>query len=233
MFICAVNKMSLLDYPGKTSTIVFTGACNLACGYCHNPSFVKAEDLSKLSKAKIPEEVFFNFLNSRKGLLEAVSICGGEPTIHQDLPDFIQKIKEMGYLVKLDTNGTNPKMLAKLMNEKLLDFIAMDLKYHESNTKLLGKGLDMEKVKESIQLIMDSNINYEFRSTILPAYHTNNVLKKMGKMIEGAKKWALQSFRPHKTLNPKFEELNSFSSANLLEIKKILSTYADRIEIRQ
>ena len=129
MQLSAIKKSTLLDYPGKLATIIFTPGCNLRCRFCHNPEFVLPEELEKIRHDFIGEEVFFRFLQTRVGFLDGVVICGGEPTIHKDLPEFCQKIKNLGFLVKLDTNGSNPEMLELLLEQKLVDYIAMDIKH--------------------------------------------------------------------------------------------------------
>lgn len=158
MQLSAIKKSTLLDYPGKIATIVFTPGCNLRCGFCHNPEFVLIEEIEKIRHDFISEEIFFRFLSTRIGFLDGVVICGGEPTIHTDLPEFCRRIKDLGFLVKLDTNGSNPEMLEKLLNQELVDYIAMDIKHTfdkyseitENRIKILAKSTSY-KNQESLE----------------------------------------------------------------------------------
>ncbi|MBR2386976.1 anaerobic ribonucleoside-triphosphate reductase activating protein, partial [bacterium] len=164
MLIGGVEKTSLIDYPEKLTAVVFTIGCNFRCGYCHNPELIKLKEDSKI----LDEEDFFAYLEKRKGLLDAVTITGGEPTLQNDLADFIKRVKDMGFLVKLDTNGCSPEILEKLINEKLLDYIAMDIKNSIDNyNKVVRNFTDKEKILKSINLIMNSGVDYEFRTTTL------------------------------------------------------------------
>lgn len=168
MHLTAVQKTTLLDYPGKVATLVFTPGCNLRCGFCHNPEFVLPERLEKIRHDFIPEEVFFRFLETRKDFLDGVVICGGEPTIHQDLPVFCKRIKDLGFLVKLDTNGSAPEMIEHLLDQNLVDYIAMDLKNpFEKYTSLTGKEIDISRYRRSIELLMTQAPDYEFRTTLI------------------------------------------------------------------
>ncbi|PCI25457.1 anaerobic ribonucleoside-triphosphate reductase activating protein [Candidatus Peregrinibacteria bacterium] len=233
MLISAVNKMTLLDYPGKTAAIIFTAGCNFRCGYCHNAQFVLPEKIKDIKNDFIEFSAVKNFLSQRIGLIDGVTFCGGEPTIHQDLEQCMKEVKDMGFLVKLDTNGTRPEIINSLIEKGIVDFIAMDIKYFEKNTKLLGDFYPEKKIKESIALIQHAkNIDYEFRSTILPKYHTPEVLDKMGQMIQGAKTWSLQNFRAIETLNTEFQKYQSFHEDDLEKLRIQLSKYADTILIR-
>ncbi|MBT4936345.1 anaerobic ribonucleoside-triphosphate reductase activating protein, partial [Candidatus Peregrinibacteria bacterium] len=192
MLIAALNKLTLLDYPGKTAAIIFTAGCNMRCGYCHNAQFVLPEEIQKQKKDLMPWEEVRSFLKKRKGLLDGVVISGGEPTLQKDLKEKIKEIKSMGFLVKLDTNGTGPQIIKELLQENFLDFIAMDIKGSEAvYHQICGKKIDIKAIEKSIEIIMNSGIDYEFRSTILPEYHSKDVLCEMGRMIQGSKTWAL------------------------------------------
>ena len=173
MFIGGLQKVTLIDYPGKIACTVFCLGCNFRCGFCYNKELVLPEKTK--SQIKIPEKEFFNFLKGRKNLLQGVTVSGGEPTIYEDLPDFIKKIKKLDYFVKLDTNGSNPEMLKDLIEKKLIDYVAMDIKAPLINTKytqITGiKGI-LNKVKKSIKIIKNSGLDYEFRTTIVPTFHT-------------------------------------------------------------
>ena len=190
VMIGGLQKVTLLDYPGQVACTVFLKGCNLRCPYCHNPALVipgeETEDIS--------QEDFFSFLASRKGKLDGVCITGGEPTLHPELPDLIRNIRYQGFLVKLDTNGTNPKMLKALLQDRLLDYVAMDIKncpfrYEETC------GADvMERVKESAALLMGGDVECEFRTTVCAPFHTPTELEEIGKWLRGAKHYYIQPF---------------------------------------
>ncbi len=231
MKIGGINTLTLLDFPGKVSAIVFTAGCNFRCGYCHNVQFVLPDQIEKLKGSFIPEEKFFNFLDQRKGLLDGVVVSGGEPTIHPDLPDFLKKIKEKGFLTKLDTNGTNPKMLQKLLEEKLLDYIAMDIKMPlDEYESLTGLKIHTDSLRECVELIKNSDIDYEFRTTIINEFHDTETLERIFKDIGHVKNFTLQNFRPEKTLDPKFGEFHACTSEKLETLKTIAEKYVDNLE---
>lgn len=168
MQISAIKKSTLLDYPGKLATIIFTPGCNLRCGFCHNPEFVLPEEVEKIRHDFISEEIFFRFLKTRVGFLDGVVICGGEPTIHADLPQFCQKIKDLGFLVKLDTNGSNPEVIEGLLDQKLVDYVAMDVKHSfDQYREITGKNIDILRYKKSMELIKTRAPDYEFRTTVI------------------------------------------------------------------
>lgn len=232
MFISALDKFTTLDYPNHLACIIFTGGCNLRCSYCHNAEMVLPELVKKIENP-IPFQTVLNFLESRVGMLDGVVICGGEPTVQLDLADRIAEIKVRGFKVKLDTNGTNPQVLQKLIKRNLLDYIAMDLKDSLPYRKqLVGTDISKETVEKSIEIIMKSGLEYEFRSTILPAFHNLETMKKMGNSIKGAKKWAIQRFRSGKTLNEMFAGLEEFEGDEMEFIKNQLAEYAEMIEVR-
>ncbi|MCX6740127.1 MAG: anaerobic ribonucleoside-triphosphate reductase activating protein [Candidatus Parcubacteria bacterium] len=227
--IAGLQKMTLMDYPGKVAAAVFLGGCNFRCGFCHNPALV---DL-KSDLPLIPEATFWDFLQKRLGLLEGVVVSGGEPLIHSDLPEFIKKIKALGYAVKLDTNGLNFPLLEKILREKLVDFIAMDIKGSLAQYPVICQvTTGLENIKKSIDLIMASGLDYEFRSTVMPKYHTPAILEQMGQMIKGAKKYSLQNFRNQQTLNPDFSQERPFKVNELEELRQIALKYVLECEIR-
>ena len=190
MKIAGLQKLSLIDYPDHLSAIVFIHGCNFRCAYCHNPELVSGEPEKIYSEKEV-----FDFLKERKGLLEAVTITGGEPLLYPEITDLIKKVKKLGFLVKLDTNGTNPELLQKIIDLKLVDYIAMDIKSPlERYNEITGINVDLEKIKRSIKAIMDSGLEYEFRSTLLPSLHKEKDVKEMAKLVKGAKKYCLQGF---------------------------------------
>jgi pyruvate formate lyase activating enzyme len=229
MIIAGLQKLTLLDYPGKIACIVFTQGCNFACGYCHNPEMIP---IIQDSKPGLSESSILDFLKKRGNLLDGVVISGGEPTLQKDLKNFMGKIKMLGFEIKLDTNGSNPEILEELFQADLVDYIAMDLKATLPKYKDLVKNDVAEKILQSIRIIMKSEVDYEFRSTILPIYHSEDDIREMGSLIKGAKNWYLQNFRPLKTLHPSFKKNSSFTSDELLHLKNAASEYAQHVEVR-
>jgi len=197
MKIHGINGLTLLDFPGKMACTIFTGHCNFRCPFCHNATLVLNPD----SQPLIPEDSVFELLEKRAGRLEGVAITGGEPTLNKDLPEFCAKIKEKGLLIKLDTNGYNPGMVKELIDKKLVDCIAMDIKAAPENYAA-ATGLasfNMDPIFESTDLITDSGakglIDYEFRTTVVGGIHTENDFAKIGKWLKGAKAYFLQGYR--------------------------------------
>ena len=230
MLITGFQKSTLLDYPGKIACILFTYGCNLRCEYCHNPELV----ISPYRKSSVVnEDEIFSFLKERQDLLEAVVITGGEPTLHLDLIPFIKKIKEMGYLVKLDTNGTNSKIVKEILDLDIVDYWAMDVKYEtEIYKQELEESIEYEEIEESIRLIQERGKDYEFRTTYVKGIHTLKSVKGIGKLIKGSKKYYIQNFRPGKTINPKLNNRNSFTQNELESMKKEMQKYVRNVEIR-
>ena len=227
MKLSAVQPFTALDYPGKLACIVFTVGCNFRCGYCHNPEFILPEKIRKLGDSFIPESIFFNFLEQRKGLLDAVVICGGEPTQHADLKEFIFKIKSMGFLVKLDTNGSRSDLLRELIEEKLVDYIAMDFKADlKSYPFLVGKAFCATDLLESLSLIESSGLEYEIRTTLIKELHKQEVLDLMRQTLLNTKRLRLQRFRPAHCLDPSFQAYTSFTAK---EEKNIRDFFLQRI----
>jgi pyruvate formate lyase activating enzyme len=216
MKLSAIQRFTMLDYPDRVACIAFTPGCNMRCGFCHNPEFVLPDKIAELEGNFIAEETFFNFLEKRRGLLEGVVVSGGEPTIWQDLPDFFRKIKEKGFLAKLDTNGHHPEMLRKLLEDKLVDYVAMDVKTSLAEyPKLVGGGVKPENIAQSIALLKASGIPYEFRTTLIKEIHSEQALKGMEGLLNGAERYYLQTFRPGHTLNPLFAAYHPFSEQEL------------------
>ena len=231
MLISGIQKTTLLDYPGKVACIIFTAGCNLRCQYCHNSEFVLPEKIKNIPEF-IPEEVFFNFLQTKIWLLDGVVICGGEPTLQKNLFEFCQKIKDKWFLVKLDTNGHDPEILQKLISQKCVDYIAMDIKWDFENLEdLLGVKYQKEKYFQSIEVIKNSWIEYEFRTTLIKNYHSLENFSQVVKQISGAKKYFLQNYRSGNTLNPDFTG-KSFSSQELLAFKNLAIQYIPNTFIR-
>ncbi|MCD6575898.1 MAG: anaerobic ribonucleoside-triphosphate reductase activating protein [Nanoarchaeota archaeon] len=229
MLIGGFQKVSLIDYPNKVCAIVFTQGCNFRCPYCHNPELVDPT----LFQDPIEEKEIFSFLKSRVGKLDAVEITGGEPTLQKDLITFIKKIKDMGFLIKLDTNGSNPEILEKIIKERLVDYIAMDIKAPlDKYEDVIKVKIDTSKIKKSIELIKKSNISYEFRTTIVKSLLSKGDLIKIGKLIKGAKLYILQKFIPSKTLNSHFLKEGTYGNEELRCIKNELENYVEICMIR-
>jgi pyruvate formate lyase activating enzyme len=214
MKICAIQKTTLIDYPGHVAATVFLAGCNFRCPWCYARELVFPELIAK--QPEISQDEVFEFLDEKKGYLEGIVLCGGEPTLNQELPEFIKKIKDRGFLVKLDSNGSNPKMMKKLIDDKLIDYVAMDIKLPKDRYPLVfGSALSMDDIEESIKILKNSDIDFEFRTTCAPGVHTTDDLARMakwiGEEIPGRKpKYFLQNFRPERTIDPKFESLRPF-----------------------
>ncbi len=194
MKIAGYEPFTLTDYPGKIAAIVFTQGCNFRCPFCHNGALLPAKPSSG---SLMPEDSFFDFLRCRQDKLDGVVVTGGEPTLQFDLEFFIQKIKAMGFLVKLDTNGSRPHVVKKLLDEKLLDFIAMDIKSSfESYDRLAGVKAPIKKIQESIQLIASSGVEHQFRTTFVEPLMDNSDLEKIKEIIPNGSWWVKQKFKP-------------------------------------
>ena len=227
MQILGLQKTTLLDYPGHVAATIFLGGCNMRCPFCHNMNLVNMD-----SGEQYTQEDILAFLSKRKGVLDGVCITGGEPTIHPELPDFIRSIKNIGLAVKLDTNGTNPQMLSTIIENNLVDYIAMDIK---SSPKLYGitcgvPDISISNIKDSIKLIMSSGIDYEFRTTIVSEYHTPEAISEIGQLIQGAKHYYLQSFIDSEYVPD--HSLSPLTKDTLIEYKDTLSQYATHVDIR-
>ncbi|MDR5659406.1 anaerobic ribonucleoside-triphosphate reductase activating protein [Serpentinicella sp. ANB-PHB4] len=227
MNIKGIQKSSFIDYPDKISTVYFVGGCNFRCPYCHN------RDLVNNRGEKIDESEVLNFIKQRKKFIDAICISGGEPTLQPNLCDFISKVKDEGFFVKLDTNGTKPDILKHLLDHKLIDYIAMDIKAPlEKYSKVAGAEVDVQKIKKSIQIVKDSDINYEFRTTVCKALLTKEDILNIGKMLEGSKKYCLQNFKDGEGVLCGENKLSSFDSSTMKELESTLKPYFEEIKIR-
>lgn len=217
MTIGGLMKLTLLDYPGRVACTVFTSGCNFRCPFCHNASLV---NIPQNGRQEIDEEDFFAFIQKRRGILDGVCITGGEPTIYPDLTEFIGKIKALGYKVKLDTNGSNPEKLRELTSANLVDYVAMDIKNSPEKYAMTAKcdGKTLERVRESISLLMNSGVDFEFRTTVVNELHTDADFHGIGKLIEGAPKYYLQNFKDSGDILE-----GGFSSVSASDIKRYLA----------
>lgn len=227
MNISGFTKLTLIDYPKKVACIVFTQGCNYNCGFCHNSGLIKCQ-----KNNLIDEEEIFAYLEKRKNLIEGVVISGGEPTIQKDLISFIKKIKKMGFLVKLDTNGSNPEIVKQILDENLVDYIAMDIKniFDEYNPIVNIKMVNIDKIKESICLIKNSNIDHEFRTTIMKNYHDVDKITKICEYLGKEQKYFLQNFEDSGAVLDK--SLISFTNEMLANIQNSLKEKFPNVVVR-
>ena len=229
MLIKGLQKLTLLDFPEKMACTVFTFGCNFRCPFCHNASLVLADRADAFT---ISEEEFFSFLQKRRGILEGVCITGGEPTLQPDLPDFIRKIRALGYAVKLDTNGYRPDVLKALAAEGLLDYVAMDVK---NSLPLYGKtvgipGLNVAPVEESMDFLMEGHVPFEFRTTLVRELHTPGSMTEMGRRLAGAERFFLQTFKDSGDLIG--DGLSAFEKEETEALLDALRAYVPNAQIR-
>lgn len=226
MNISGLQKLSLSDYPGFISAVIFTQGCNFNCDYCQNSSLIPNK------KGLMEEEEILDYLKKRKSILDGLVISGGEPTVQKDLKEFIIKIKEFGYKIKLDTNGSNPKVLKDLLDNNLLDYVAMDIKQDKINyEEVTGyKKYNFESIKESIKILEESKIDYEFRTTLIKNYHDLKKVENILKIIDKKSKYYLQNFEISDDVRNK--KLEGFTKEELLEIENKLKKKYPNLNIR-
>jgi pyruvate formate lyase activating enzyme len=191
MKIHGLQKMTLLDFPGHVACTVFTGGCDMRCPFCHNYELVDGS-----APPIMEEEELFAFLEKRRGLLDGVAFTGGEPCLQKNLPDLMKRVKQMGYSIKLDTNGNHPDMLRRMMEEGLLDYVAMDIKNSPDKYAVTAglRQIDLGPIRESVKMLMEGPVNYEFRTTVVAQFHEQEDFVKIGEWLKGAKAYFLQSF---------------------------------------
>ena len=227
MNIIGIEKSSFIDYPSNICTVIFTGGCNFRCPYCHNTSIVNNIG------DKIEEDEVISFLKKRKKFVDALCISGGEPTLQKDLYDFICRIKEEGFLIKLDTNGTNPALLNKLIDEKLIDYVAMDIKSPFAKySSIGGTSINLEDIRKSIDILLENKVDYEFRTTICKELLTIEDIISIAKEIKGCKIYALQNFRDGETVLAGPNKFIPYQVEELKEIEKAISTLLNKVIIR-
>ena len=232
MIFGGLQKSSLIDYPGKLSSVIFLSGCNFDCPYCHNPGLAKG--CPGDCQDPVPDWIF-NFLETRKGFLDGVVISGGEPTLQGDLADLCARIKKLGYPVKLDTNGSRPSALRHLIVEGLVDYIAMDLKTDPLNYSLfVKKDYDPQPILASIQTIMKSDVDYEFRTTCVKPLVTSRIVENIARLIQGAELYALQRFRHTDVLHPEFfeEHHSDYNGDELAYLKGYAQKWVKRCIVR-
>ena len=228
MQIHGLNKTTLLDYPEHVAATVFTGGCNFCCPFCHNADLV----LHPGAFPTLSEEEVLAFLQKRKNVLTGVCITGGEPTLQPDLQDFIRKIKELGYLVKLDTNGYRPEVLKSLLEERLPDYVAMDIKNSKMkyNTTVGKINLDIERIEESVELLKEGQIPYEFRTTVVRELHTKEDFIAIGEWLTGAEAYFLQSYRDNENVIKK--GFTAYAKQEIETFAVLLRANIGRVELR-
>lgn len=227
MIIHGLQKMTLLDFPGKVACTVFLGGCDMRCPFCHN-----AEILDASVPGEMDDEQFLAFLKSREGLLDGVAITGGEPLLRRDLPEFMAKIRELGFAVKLDTNGAHPDMLRRILDEKLADYVAMDIKNSpERYAETVGiRGFDVTPVRESVSLLKEGRTAYEFRTTCVAQLHDDASFRAIAEWISGAQNYFLQAFTDRDTVP--FEGLSAPDAADMRRWAEIVRPDVKHVELR-
>ncbi len=232
MLFGGLQKTSLIDFPGKVSCVLFLSGCNFDCPYCHNPDLVKG---GPLYPPYFDEEEVYDFLERRKGFLDAVVISGGEPTLKNDLALLCEKIKEMGYPVKLDTNGSRPKVIRRLIHGGLLDYIAMDIKTDPFRySPFIKKDYNPDDLLSSIQIIMESSLPYEFRTTCVKPIVGERDIESIAEIIQGAMLWTLQRFHHKEVLHPEFfpETGADYEEKELIYLKSIAEPWVKACVVR-
>jgi pyruvate formate lyase activating enzyme len=230
MLIKGLQKLTLLDYPNKVAATIFLFGCNFRCPYCHNPGLINKKDADKIKTYS--EQEILDFLEERKNFLEGVCITGGEPTLSPELPEFLKKIKQLDYKIKLDTNGSNPDMLKKLIDVGLVDYIAMDIKAPlDKYNEVVDAKCDIKKIKESINIIKEFP-EHEFRITMVPNLLTKKGLVEIGKMLKGSKAFFIQQFRAQNCLDKDYNKKETYNKEQLEEFKQAVEPFFEKVEIR-
>ncbi len=241
MKIAGFEKLTLIDYPNHLAAIIFTHSCNFRCHYCYNPMLVWPSgkesdegDMNKKAYSLISEDELFDFLKKRQGKLEGLVITGGEPTLQPDLISFIEKVKKLGFLVKLDTNGTRPGIIEKLIKEKRIDYIAMDFKAPiDDYEKVVDVRFDWDKIEKSVKIIKEGGLDYEFRTTVLPKLINKEDIKKMAQYLQGASKWYLQQFKSEVDLvNMDYRNFASYTDKEMDELVLVAKKYFKNVSWR-
>ena len=250
MNIGGFQKNSLIDFPQTLACVVFTTGCNFNCPYCHNPDLAAGPvegagsatgtTMGENFRQGMDQNQIFSFLEKRKGLLDGVAITGGEPTLQPDLYAFIQRVRELGFRIKLDTNGTRPKVLARLLEDKMVEYTAMDIKTNLANYPMITRGKGekdriVARIEESIRLIMEKSPSYEFRTTCARPFITEPIMGEIAAMIRGAEKYVLQNCsRNVRVLDPNFLENEShfFSAEEICALRDIVSGAVSCVEMR-
>ncbi|MBN2067945.1 MAG: anaerobic ribonucleoside-triphosphate reductase activating protein [Candidatus Diapherotrites archaeon] len=225
-----IQKTTLIDFPGKVACTLFLPKCNFRCPFCYNAQLV----LEKDTGISITEKEVFDFLDERKGFLDGICITGGEPLMHPSTAEFCKKVKEKGLLVKVDSNGSFPKVLKRLVEESAVDYIAMDIKASRENyAKAAGVNVDLTKIDESIGIIRKSGIEYEFRMTAIPSLHSKDDIVAVGKWLNGSKRFFLQQFNPDvPLLDSSLQGSKTYTKGELLQFSAALKPFFEEVAVR-
>lgn len=229
MLISGLQKTTLLDYPGCVACTVFTGGCNFRCPFCHNSSLVVPDRIAE----GISEDEIMAFLKKRVGVLDGVAITGGEPLLHKDMPQFLRKIKALGFKIKLDSNGSNPQLLEDIVNDGLLDRVAMDIKNSpQLYAKTIGlESYDLSAVERSKNFLLSGRVEYEFRTTVVKGLHTEESIRQAAKWIEGAKEYYLQQFKDSGDVL-KLDGLGAFDEDEIKMLRQAAAEFVPNVQLR-
>lgn len=230
MKVTGIQKLTLLDYPGVVACTVFTAGCNFRCPFCHNAMLVLPE---QIDDECLTDDEVFGFLKKRRGVLDGVAVTGGEPLLHADIPEFLARVKELGYKIKLDTNGSNPELLSEIVKNKLVDRVAMDIKNApEEYARTIGlKSFDIAPVERSKEMLLRGDIDYEFRTTVVKGIHTKESLIGAAKWIEGAKEYYLQQFKDSGNLILP-DGLSAYDEKQMHALADAVRDYVPTVEVR-
>ena len=230
MKVTGIQKLTLLDYPGTVACTVFTAGCNFRCPFCHNAMLVLPEQITQYY---LTDDEVFDFLRKRRGVLDGVAVTGGEPLLHKDMPDFLARVKELGYKIKLDTNGSNPDLLREIVEKKLVDRVAMDIKNApEKYAETIGfEHFDLGPVEESKNFLLAGNMDYEFRTTVVRGIHTEESLIGAAKWIQGAGEYYLQQFKDSGNL-VLGEGLSAYDEKQMHALADAVREYVPAVEVR-
>lgn len=230
MQVTGIQKLTLLDYPGTVACTVFTAGCNFRCPFCHNAMLVLPE---QIETNYLTDGEVFDFLRKRRGVLDGVAVTGGEPLLHRDMPEFLSRIKELGYKIKLDTNGSNPALLREIVEAGLVDRVAMDIKNApESYAETIGfERFDIAPVEQSKSFLLEGRVDYEFRTTVVRGIHTKESLIGAAKWISGAKEYYLQQFKDSGSL-VMGEGLSAYDEKQMHELAEAVREYVPTVEVR-
>lgn len=233
MHVSGVTPFTMLDFPDRIACIVFLPGCNMRCRFCHNAEFVLPEKIKKIASSFIDDKTVLRFLRKRRNKLEGVVVSGGEPTVHPEVLEFMKNVKEMGFLVKLDTNGHNPGMLKRIIDAGLTDYFAMDVKTSLAEYQnLVGPRVNPSLIKKSMQLIRGSGIEYEFRTTLIKEHHSAKVLNDMKELFHENDSFFLQQFRSGNTLDPTFGKYGGLGITEMNTIKRSYFNNLKKVNIR-
>jgi len=230
MKVTGIQKLTLLDYPGVVACTVFTAGCNFRCPFCHNSMLVLPE---QINDDCLTDDEVFDFLRKRRGVLDGVAVTGGEPLLHADMPEFLERVKALGYKIKLDTNGSNPELLAEIIGERLVDRVAMDIKNApEDYVRTIGlKEFDIAPVEMSKELLLGGSMDYEFRTTVVKGIHTRESLIGAARWIRGAKEYYLQQFKDSGSLILP-DGLEAYDEKQMHALADAVRDYVPTVEVR-